>query len=112
MSSTTTHQLFKLAIALCPVWIVTHLSPFSTLGYSALVIGQTPTSMYGPQTTPGGAEGEWPDRSRSDRYQYAEDGWPVAAAEAAGEREAGLDHYRLGLWRHGQYPCRHEPRRI
>ena len=39
-------------------------------------------------------------------------GWSVAAAEAAGEREAGLDHYRLGLWRHGQYPHRHEPRGI
>ena len=27
-------------------------------------------------------------------------------------QKAGLDHYRLGLWRHGQYPHRHEPRRI
>ena len=26
--------------------------------------------------------------------------------------EKRLDHYRLGLWRHGQYPHRHEPRRI
>ena len=57
-------------------------------------------------------EGERRHRPGRDRHQYAEDGWAVAAAEAAGERGERVDHHRLGLWRHGQYPHRDEPRRV
>ena len=51
-------------------------------------------------------------RHGGDRHQHAAHGRPVAAAEAAGGGGAALDHHRLRLWRHGQYPHRDEPRRL
>ena len=51
-------------------------------------------------------------RHGGQRHQHAAHGRPVAAAEAAGSGGAALDHHRLRLWRHGQYPHRDEPRRL